>query len=80
MLYKESQKEVVNKGDLEGYSYNKREQPKGKGQEDPPQKELKNDGLPIVVYHWKDIIKKSHFYHGACVWEKKRDGFNDFFQ
>ena len=38
------------------HSYNKREQPKGKGQEGPPQKKLKDDGLPIVEYHRKAII------------------------
>ena len=58
VLYKESQKEVVNKGDLEGYSYNKREQPKGKGQEGPPHKKLKNDGLLIVENHRKATITK----------------------
>ena len=38
--------------------YNKKEQPKDKEQEGPPQKKLKNDGLPIVEYHWKAIITK----------------------
>ena len=37
------------------YSYNKRE-PKGRGQEGPPRKKQKNDGLPIVEYHTKAII------------------------
>ena len=40
------------------YSYNRREQPKGKGQEGPLQEKLKNDGLPIVEYHRKAIIIK----------------------
>ena len=29
----------------------KKKQPKGKEQEGPLQKKLKNDGLPIVEYH-----------------------------
>ena len=40
------------------YSYNKKEQPKGKAQEGPSQKKLRNDGLPIVENHWKAIITK----------------------